>query len=304
MEIIDISNYNEKRFGTAVALGNFDGVHKGHRDIIEEMTRYAKANDLKSSLLVFENHTKTLLTGHAPKMLTSTEQKNNIFKSLEVELLYKIKFDEKIMKLLPEEFVKEILIQKLNVKAVVIGFDYKFGHKASGDSKLLKLLGEQYNFEVIIIEPIFIDNELVSSTRIRNLLLEGDILEANKLLGRKFAITGKVVSGKKLGNSLGFPTANIDPIENFIIPKNGVYRTNTIVDGRTYLSATSVGKNPTFQDNGLKIESHIIDFNGDIYGETVELEFVEYLREEMKFKDLEELKKWVQADINRVKNGQ
>lgn len=303
MEIIEIKDYKEDRFQTAVALGNFDGVHRGHCDLILGMIKDANESNLKSSLLVFDNHTKTVLTGEAPKTITSTEQKFQIFEDLGVQLIYRMKFDREIMKLHPEEFVKDILIDKLNVKSVVVGFDYRFGHKASGNAELLKELGEKYNFNVIIVEPIYIDNELVSSTRIRNLLQEGNIIEANKLLGRNYSIRGKVVGGKKLGNTLGFPTANIEPIENFVIPKHGVYNTNTLVNNKSYLSATSVGKNPTFKDDGLKIESHIIDFNEDIYGETIDLEFIQYLREEMKFQNLDELKKKVQEDISKVKMG-
>lgn len=301
MEIIEIKDYNENRFQTAIALGNFDGVHMGHCDLILRMIEDANKNNLKPALLVFDNHTKTVLTGEAPKTITSIEQKFKIFEELGVELIYKMKFDREIMKLLPEEFVRDILVLKLNIKSVVVGFDYRFGHKASGDSELLKELGKKYNLNVIILEPIYIDNELVSSTRIRNLLQEGEIIEANKLLGRNYSIKGKVVGGKKLGNTLGYPTANIEPIDNFVIPKHGVYSTNTIIDNKSYLSATSVGKNPTFEDEGLKIESHIIGFNEDIYGKDIELEFVEYLREEIKFENLEELKKKIQEDISKVK---
>ena len=301
MEIIEIKEYKEERFQTAIALGNFDGVHRGHCDLIQCMIENAKENNLKSALLVFDNHTKTVLTGEAPKTITSIEQKFDIFENLGVQFIYKIRFDREIMKLLPEEFVKDILVDKLKVKSVVVGFDYRFGHKALGDSKLLKELGKKYDFNVTIFEPIYIDNELVSSTRIRNLLQEGNIIEANKLLGRNYSIRGKVVGGKKLGNTLGFPTANIELIENFVIPKHGVYSTNTLIDKKSYLSATSVGRNPTFKDEGLKIESHIIDFSQDVYGKDIELEFVDYLREEIKFENLEELKKKVQEDISKVK---
>ncbi len=303
MEIIEIKDYKENRFHTAIALGNFDGVHKGHCDLIQHMIKEAIDKNLKSALLVFDNHTKTVLTGEAPKTITTIDQKFNIFKNLGVELIYRMTFDREIMKLLPEEFVKDILVDKLKVKSVVVGFDYRFGHKASGDAELLKKLGEKYDFNVIIVEPIYIDGELVSSTRIRNLLQEGNITEANNLLGRNYSIIGKVVGGKKLGNTLGFPTANLELTENFVIPKHGVYNTNTIVDNKTYSSATSVGKNPTFKDEGLKIESHIIDFSEDIYGKVIELEFVDYLRDEIKFQNLEQLKKKVQDDISKVKKG-
>lgn len=303
MEIIDIYDYKEIRFGTAVALGNFDGVHKGHCDLIQKMLNYSHCNNLTSSVLLFENHTKTVLAGKGPKIITSIDQKFDIFQNLKIEVVYKMKFDVDVMKLLPEQFVKDILVDKLNVKAVVIGFDYRFGYKASGDASLLKELGTKYNFKVIIVDPIYIDNELVSSTRIRNLLLEGNIIESNKLLGRKYSIIGKVVPGKQLGNKLGFPTANLEPTDDYLIPKHGVYITNTIVNNKSYLSATSVGRNPTFKNDGLKIESHIIDFSEDIYGQIIKLEFIQYLREEMKFKNLEQLKDQVLEDIDKVKMG-
>ena len=303
MEIIEIKEYKETRFETAIALGNFDGVHKGHCDLIKCMIKDANEKKLKSGLLVFDNHTKTVLTGEGPKTITSLEQKFNIFQELGVELIYRMKFDLEIMKLLPEEFVRDILVEKLNVKSVVVGFDYRFGHKAAGNADLLKQFGEKYNFNVIILEPIYINGELVSSTRIRELLQEGKIEEANDLLGRNYAIKGKVVGGKKLGNTLGWPTANIEPTDNYVIPKHGVYSTSTIIDREVYLSATSVGKNPTFKDEGLKIETHIIDFNKDIYGKEIELQFKHYIRNEIKFNNVEDLKQKVLEDITIAKGG-
>lgn len=301
MEILDVMSINEHSYSTAVALGNFDGVHVGHQKLISTMISKGKEMGLKSSLLLFENHTKTVLKKVEQKLITPFDHKLKILESMGVELIFKMIFDETIMRLSPEDFVKKILIDKLNCKAVVVGYDYRFGHKASGDAIYLKELGKKYGFHVTIIEPVYIENKVVSSTEIRELLLSGKLEEARKMLGRNYSIVGKIVPGKKIGNKLGFPTANIEPLGNYIIPKYGVYDTNTIIDNKSYLSASSVGFNPTFNDKSLKIETHILDFNENIYGKTIELEFVRYLREEEKFSDLSQLIKQIEADIMKVK---
>lgn len=302
METINVENYAETRFNTAIALGNFDGVHIGHQKLILEMIRISNEKKLKKSILLFENHTKTFLDGIGPRLLTSPEQKKDLIKDLGVEIVYSMYFNENIMKLSPERFVSEILVDKLGVKAIVVGTNYRFGHKASGDAKLLKKIGEKYGIEVKIFEPIYFNNDIVSSTRIRNSLINSELADSKIMLGRDYSIYGKVVPGKRIGNKLGFPTANIQPNVNYVLPTNGVYSTLTIVDGIKYLSATSIGFNPTFKEESIKIESHIIDFEADIYEKIVELKFIEYLRQEIKFENIELLKGQIKADINRVKN--
>lgn len=301
MEIINVKDYNEIRFKTAIALGNFDGLHMGHQSLILNMILKSQELGIKPSVLLFENHTKKTLEGKGPKLLTPLEQKYSILEKLGVEIIYTMVFNEQIMKLTSEEFVKEILVDKLNIQAVIIGTDYRFGHKASGDAKRLTELGNKFGFLVNIVDPVYIDSNKVSSTSIRELLSSGDLDKAKLLLGREYSILGKVVTGKKIGNSIGYPTANIELLYNSIIPKRGVYSTKTIVDGKTYLSATSVGFNPTFNEDSLKIESHILDFNGDLYGKVIEIVFVKYLREELKFKSIEDLKNQIDKDIFQVK---
>lgn len=303
MELIKIDNFNEDRFETAIALGNFDGVHLGHQSLIKKMISISNEEGLNSSVLLFENHTKSTIDGKGPSLITSKEQKYNLVHQLGVKTIYSMKFDEFIMKLTPEEFVTEILIKKLNAKAVVVGNDYRFGHKASGNAELLMELGIKHGLKIVIVDPLYVDGDIVSSTRIRHCILSGDVKGASKLLGRDYSILGKVVPGKKIGNKLGFPTANIEPLINFVLPKNGVYSTKTIVDGVKYISATSVGYNPTFRENSIKIESHIIGFAQDIYDMNIELVFVEYLRDEIKFESVELLKKQILLDINKVKLG-
>lgn len=301
MEFINVNDVNETRFETAIALGNFDGIHMGHQGLIKAMILKSKELGLKPSVLLFQNHTKMTLEGKGPQLLTTLEQKYSVLEDLGVEIIYTMEFNEQIMKLTPEEFVRDILVNKINIKAVIIGTDYRFGHKASGDANLLKELGNKYGFQVTILDPVYIDGNKVSSTLIRELLSKGDLEAVKLLLGREYTLTGKVVGGKKIGKTMGYPTANIELVYNSVIPKNGVYSTRTIVDGKTYLSATSVGFNPTFKEDSLKIETHILDFNGDLYGKVIRLVFVKYLRDELKFENIEELKKQIDKDIFQVK---
>ena len=301
MEIINIENFKEDRFETAIALGNFDGVHIGHQKLIKEMAEISRKFGLKSSVLLFNNHTKTILDGKGPKLITSLKQKYDLIENLGVDIVYTMSFNENIMKLSPEEFVKGILIEKLNCKAVSVGTDYTFGYKKSGNANLLEKLGNKFHYFVNIVSPMYVNNEIVSSTKIRELIVKGDIDEAKALLGRDYSVRGKVVHGKKRGEKLGFPTANIELLDDYIIPRNGVYATRTIVDNKEYLSATSIGYNPTFEGNELKIESHIINFNFNIYDKVVELKFIRYLRDEYKFETIDLLKKQMHKDIMQVK---
>lgn len=302
MELLNIKNYNETRFGTSIALGNFDGVHIGHQKLINRMIDIAKIKNLKPSILLFKNHTRSLVDGIGPSLITSEEQKNDLIYKLGVDVIYNMDFDERIMKLSPERFFAEILIKRLNVKSIVVGSNYRFGFNALGDANLLKKLGTKYGIYVEIFEPIFRDDEIVSSTRIREYLSNGNMEKAKLLLGRNYSIFGRVVPGKNIGNKLGFPTANIDRLTNYVIPKNGVYSAQIVVNNKRYLSATNVGYNLTFNENSIKIESHIIDFDENIYDRIVELIFIKYLREEIKFKSIELLKKQILEDVIKVKS--
>lgn len=302
MEKINVFDYKDNKPNTAIALGNFDGVHKGHQKLINRMILKGKELNLTTSVLVFENHTKEVIKGTKQDLLTSTGQRNGLIKSLGVDVLLSLLFDKSIMSLSPEEFIKDILIEKLNVKAIFVGTDYRFGYKAQGNAQLLLELGKNHGLYVEIIEPLYIDDELVSSTRIRELIKEANFQESTRLLGRNYSIVGKIVPGKKLGRKLGFPTANIEPVTNYCLPKNGVYDTDTIVRSKPYRSASSIGFNPTFKESTLKIESHLLDFTGSLYGEHIELVFYQYLRDEIKFSNLESLIEQMSLDVIKVKS--
>ncbi len=307
MEVIDLTEYEESRFKTAIALGNFDGIHLGHQALIKNTIVQAKEKNLKPALLLFNNHTKTLLKGSNNKkfcIITSNGQKLKIFEELGIETVYAIDFDEKIMRLSADDFIDNIIIRKLNAKLITIGFDYRFGYKAQGDSNYLKKMGEQKGFHVNIIDPIYMNGQIISSTAIRNLIKAGDITKANSYLGRYYAVLGTVVRGKSRGSKLGYPTANISLSYNYVIPKTGVYETITKLEGKEYKSLTNIGYNPTFNEYELKIENHILDFNKDIYGKDIEIKFVDFIRDDIKFKTVDELVKQIEKDMEYIKKHQ
>lgn len=301
MKIINLLNYKETIYNTALALGNFDGVHLGHQELIKVMVRKSKELGLKSSLLIFKTHPKNKVSNKKTKLITSNQQKFEIFKNLGVDIIYLLEFNDEIMKLTGGEFVKDIIINKTNGKLLVVGFDYKFGYKASGDSKYLLELGKEEGIDVVVLDPIYIDNILISSSSIRESIINGNINDVSKMLGRLYSIMGKVIPGKNRGNKLGFPTANLELIDDYVIPKNGVYFTKTILNNKEYISATNIGYNPTFNEQLLKIENHILDFNQNIYGESLEIKFIDFLREDIKFSNKEDLISQMKEDIDLIK---
>lgn len=306
MEIVNPMYKREKRYDTAVALGNFDGIHIGHQYLLKDNIEKAKCKNLKPSVLIFRNHTKTILKkerNSGVDIITSFEEKIKILEDLGIEIVFVMDFDEKIMKLPPDMFIDEILLDKLNVRLITVGFDYRFGYKAQGDSKYLREVGKLKGFDVNIIEPIYVEGEIVSSTAIRNLIIEGNIEKANKLLGRKYCLTGTVVSGSNRGRNLGFPTANIDLSNRYVVPKTGVYKTYTYVGNSRLLSLTNIGYNPTFDEKELKIETYILDFDENIYGSTIKVEFIEFIRDDIKFNSAEELKAQIKKDLLFIKNS-
>lgn len=306
MKIIDAMNSSEKKYVTAVALGNFDGIHIGHQYLLKSNIEKAKEKNLKPSVLFFKNHTKTILKkdeNFKIDILTSFEEKIQLLKELGIEIVYVMDFNERIMKLSPELFVKNILLERLNAKLVTVGFDYRFGYKAQGDSNYLKELGKANGFVVNVIDPVYVEGEIVSSTIIRNLIINGYIEKANKLLGRNYCLIGTVIKGRSRGRKLGFPTANIRLNDRYVIPKTGVYKTFTYVDNSKFLSLTNIGYNPTFNEKNLKIETYILDFDEDIYDSIIKIEFMEFIRDDIKFNSVEELKNQMHKDVLYIKNN-
>lgn len=288
---------------TVVALGNFDGLHIGHQTLIKQIVDIAKKENLVSTVFTFDNHTTcTLKDRNIPKKLISKNRKITLFKELGIELLYMVQFTETLMQFTPLEFVEKVLVDILNVRKVVVGFNFRFGYLAKGDVKYLKEVSAKYNFDVIVVPPITKNNILVSSTKIRELIRNGEVNLANKLLGRRYSIEGKVIRGRGIGKKLGIPTANILIDSNIVIPKIGVYKTNTIIDGNKFLSITNIGFNPTFNGGKLNIETHILDYSQNIYGKAILIEFIDFIREEKKFDDISKLVEQVKLDIKALEN--
>lgn len=303
---MQVIHANDKKYfntKTGVGLGNFDGLHIGHMALINTLIREAQLNNLSSIVYTFTKHTENIIRKKLITPLLLTEQKKiELLGEIHLDYLYFDEFNEEFSRLSPEEFVKKILIDKLNIKLAVAGYDYRFGYMGEGDVDLLKELGQKYGFRVVVIPAIKCDNEVISSTRIRQCIINGELETAYKLLGRNYSITAEVVSGRRIGNTIGFPTANIHPERYLVLPANGVYITKTQLDGKLYNSMTNVGYNPTFEDVKEKtVETHIIDFNQDIYGKKIEVFFLKKIRDEAKFKTVELLKEQIAKDMTVAK---
>ncbi len=281
---------------TATALGNFDGVHLGHRELIKKTVQTARTKTsqgipLKSAVFTFSNHPRNLIPGAKPiKNIIYSSEKAELIESLGVDYLFDIEFTEEIMKLSPEDYVKKLIVEKFNVAEVFCGFNYRYGYRAEGNSELLTSLGAKYGFRVNRIEPVTVDGEVVSSTLIRELIKSGDIDECDKFLGRNYEIGGEVVVGNRLGKSLGFPTSNIMIDDDMVTPPNGVYVTYLVYNGARYPSITNVGVRPTVGEFKKNMETHIFNFDRELYGKYIKIEFLEMMRPEVKFSSLEELK--------------
>lgn len=281
--------------GTVVALGNFDGLHVAHMTIIRNGIQYAKEHGLKSGVLLFDENTKGITQGKI-ELITPNEAKLELLEREKPDFVFMEKFDKEFMKKSPEEFVL-YLVNNLHVKAVCVGYDYSFGFKAQGDVEMLRKFGEKYGFKVFVTDVIKIGGRIVASTYIRQVIKSGDMEEAERFLGRRYCIEGNVVEGEQNGRKMGIPTANVDYDINMALPKAGVYAGITYVNGRRLKSVINVGKNPTFGAEKLTVESHILDFDEDIYGEYIRVSFAKRLRGDIKFDSMEELKNQIQHDI-------
>jgi riboflavin kinase/FMN adenylyltransferase len=302
MIIIDKDLHNIQNSNNYIALGSFDGLHIGHLSLIYKVVEIAKKNNGKSMVFTFKNHPKTLINKEkAPKLLMDNERKAKVLENHKVDMVCFKEFDFEFMKMAPKEFL-EFLIFNYNVKGLVVGFNYKFGYKNLGNVELLKKLQSEYGYELYVMEPCTYNNEVISSTRIRKSLEEGEVLEASKMLGYPYSLSGEVVHGRKIGRTIGFPTANLKYNENFILPKIGVYYTGIKVNNKIYKGITSVGKNPTVEGKKLTIETYILDFDKDIYGEQIHVSFIKKIRNEEKFNNLEELKDQLEKDKSFARN--
>jgi len=287
-----------------LAIGFFDGVHLGHQQIIRQTISDARQHDAIAVVLTFDRHPNTIVTpDKVPPLIYSLPQKLRAIESLGADALLLIQFDKKFSEQTGEEFIRNLKRDFGKIHSICVGADFVFGHKRSGNDTLLKKLGAELNFLVHGLAAVSLDGQVVSSTRIRETIRAGNFDAASQMLGRTYAISGCVVEGDKLGHKLGFPTANLDTT-NLILPPNGVYSGCTKLKGQFYRVALNIGLRPTVAVNKprLRVEAHLLNFNGKLYGEELEIEIGEKLRDERKFVSPVELREQIARDIAEVKS--
>ncbi|WP_455538252.1 bifunctional riboflavin kinase/FAD synthetase [Terrisporobacter sp.] len=300
--MIIINSLNEiKNFDKSiVTIGKFDGIHKGHEVLIKKVVECSKKEKLVSIVFTFKNSPVSYFSNIITEEIITEMEKMNKLKSLNVDIVIDIPFGKDMANISAEDFVKNILVDKLKVKKLIIGHDFAFAKNREGTASVLKVLGQKYGFVVDIVEPIVIKNIRVSSTYVKDLIYAGRVAEIKDYLGRNYTIEGKVIHAKQLGRTIGFPTANLQPQGNLIIPKRGIYATKVHIGKEVYMGATNIGYNPTVNGDKISVETNILEFNKDIYGKTIKLEFLERIRDEKKFKDLNELKIQLKMDTNYI----
>lgn len=301
MKVIKAIKNIDITLDTAVTIGNFDGVHKGHQVLIKKTVDYAKKNGIKSAVFTFLNHPINYFIPEKVKNIFDEKEKQRLIESLGVDYLIDIPFDKAMTEISAEQFVSKILKEKIRANKVIVGHDFTFARNKEGNAEVLKEIGSEYGIDVEIVKPIKINGIRVSSTFIRELISDGKVDEIPEYLGTYYAIEGEIIHGKANGRKMGYPTANIRLKDKIITPKMGIYATRVLLDGKKYFGATNVGMNPTVNGKELSIETNILDFNEDIYGKIVRVEFLEKIRDEKKFSSLDELKKQLDLDTGFVK---
>ncbi|HEX3072477.1 MAG TPA: bifunctional riboflavin kinase/FAD synthetase [Ignavibacteriales bacterium] len=293
-----------KQKGAFATIGTFDGLHLGHRKLIKKLIDESRANGAANFVITFEPHPRSVVSkNYDMKLLTALSEKIELFKELGVENLLVVRFTEEFSKLSAETFIEKYLVEKIGIGKLIIGHDHRLGKGRGGDEKTLTELGVKHGFEVEKISEVLLDDEVISSTKVRNYLLEGDVSKAAKMLGRAYSFSGKVVKGAQRGRLLGFPTANVQ-LENpqKLIPKNGIYAVKAKVGNKTHNGVMSLGLRPTFNDLTEPLaEIYIFDFEEDIYHNIVAVEIISRLRDEEKFPSVEELIKQMNADVKTAK---
>ena len=288
-----------------VTIGTFDGVHRGHQEILRNMVNRAKEIGGESVVVTFYPHPRQVLSHDSGiRFISTQEEKIAHLEALGIDNLIIIKFTKEFAAIPSEDFIKDYLVKNIQPAVLIIGYDHHFGKGRTGDFGMLYELGSQYHFKVEKIQEQDVDNVAVSSTKIRHYLENGDIKHANMLLGYEFSYTGKVVHGQQVGHKMGYPTANIEVAEEFqLIEKQGVYATFAEIDGKSYPAMTYIGKRPTMEDNRPQsIETHIISFDGTLYDKEIKIRFVDFVRDDKKFDNFEALKRQIGIDEQQIIN--
>ena len=299
--IIGIENIQRKFRNPVLTLGNFDGVHLGHQRIFEDLREEARRIDGEAVVFTFDPHPLQILDPQkCPPAITPFKQKLMLLEKLGIDVVIVAAFDLDLANLTPEAFVKGVLVDKIGAKKILVGYNYFFGKNRRGNVEMLKRLGQKYGFEVKVVDAMAVNDIPVSSSKIREFIQSGKMPEAAQLLGRNYLLIGKVIWGADRGKKLGFPTANLEVL-NGLYPKTGVYAVEVIMGDKTYPGVADVGYNPTFGENPLSVEVHILDFARDIYGEEIQLIFHERIRDERAFENPESLAQQIRKDIDAAR---
>jgi riboflavin kinase/FMN adenylyltransferase len=298
--ISDLQELGHPVAPSVVTIGNFDGVHLAHQTLLRRVVEAARPQSLRATAITFEPHPIKLLSpDHAPKLLTPLGRKVELIEKTGIDLLVALPFTRELARQSPLQFVRRVLVEPLHASSVHVGPNFRFGYRQSGDTEILEELGHQEGFRVEVVPLLFMRGDRVSSTRVRELLAEGQVHKANRLLGRPFSSRGPIVAGMGVGRKHTVPTLNLAPIEEQL-PKVGVYVTHALLGGVRYDSVTNVGFKPTFGDHRLTVETFLLDFSGQIDETEMEIEFLYRLRDEMKFQNPAILKVQIQEDARRA----
>jgi riboflavin kinase / FMN adenylyltransferase len=287
-----------------LAIGFFDGVHLGHQQIIRQTTTDARQHEALALILTFDKHPNTVIApDRAPALIYPLEQKLRVIESLEADVTLVVHFDKAFSERGGEEFVRTLAGEAGPIRSICVGANFTFGHKRSGNVELLRRLGAELKFTVHGQAAVALDGKAVSSTRIRQAISAGNLDAASQMLGRAYSLVGPVVRGDQLGRKLGFPTANLD-VTGLVLPPSGVYVAQVKASGSLHRAVVNIGSRPTLQSPQpqLRVEAHLLEFNGDLYGKTLELIFVEKLRDEKKFPSLDELREQIARDISKAQS--
>jgi riboflavin kinase/FMN adenylyltransferase len=287
---------------SSVTIGFFDGVHRGHQTVIRRAVEVARSRDLHPVAVTFDRHPlETLSPGKTPKLLTTLRRKASLIETLGVQTLFVLEFTEEVSRWPPEAFIERILVEGLSAQHVVVGSNFTFGHRAAGNIRVLADAGPRLGFIAEAVGTFKVDGRRVSSTSIREALTEGDLDWPERALGRRYAVEGTVVPGAGRGKGLGFPTANLRTPDGILLPGRGVYAARATVDGRTWAAAVNVGINPTFGAEPLHLEAHLLEFDADVIGRVMEVEFWERLRDEVRFDSPADLAEQIAQDVERTR---
>ena len=285
---------------TLLTIGVFDGVHTGHRYLLEKLQQRATEKNLLSGVVTFNPHPQSVLHPHNQlPWLSNLEDRVRAFQELGINIVAVLTFTPKVAQLSAREFIS-LLKKHLKMQGIMVGPDFALGRGGEGNINLLRALGREMEFSVEVISPFTIDGEVVSSTLIRQALIQGDMRSIERLMGRYFYLRGKVITSGKRGRALGFPTANLDIEPQQALPGNGIYATIAQVDGKQFPSATNIGIRPTFGEGEKTVETHLLNYKGDLYGKDIRVEFVQKLRDEQRFPSSEELKVQIEKDVREA----